>query len=241
MTLPTFAWPATSAKDVRELADLEHADRLWQLIRLLAARTAQELNVADLARELNIPLATARRYVPLFETIYVRHSVPAWSRNLSAKVVRRPKVHFVDSGLAAQLIGTDVDALARPGAVAASPLLETFVAGEVARQLTWSGTDTRLFHWRDRDGAEVDLVIERANGDVVGIEVKASVDTQAEDFRGLRYLRDRLGDQFVAGYVVHCGRQPRPAGPKLWSIPVSTIWTVPSGPERREAGATFPP
>ena len=215
-----------TTKDVRELADLAHMASLRNIVRLLAARTAQEVNVTDLGRELGLPTPTLRRYLPLLETIYLHHLVPAWSRNLTAKVVRRPKLHFVDSGLAAHLNGVDAAGLARPTSVQAGPLLESFVAGEVARQLTWSTSDATLYHWRDRNGVEVDLVLEARDGTVAGLEVKAAIDVDEGDFRGLRTLRDRLGDQFSCGVVIHCGDRPRPFGPKLFAVPVSTLWAA---------------
>ena len=215
-----------TSKDVRELADLAHMSSLREIARLLAARTAQEVNVSDLGRELGIPTPTLRRYLPLLETIYLHHLVPAWSRNLTAKVVRRPKLHLIDSGLAAHLMGVDAAGLARPTAIEAGPLLESFVAGEIARQITWAGTEASLHHWRDRNGIEVDLVLQASNGTVAGIEVKAAIDVDESDFRGLRTLRDRLGDQFSCGVVIHCGDLPRPFGPKLFAVPVSTLWAA---------------
>jgi predicted AAA+ superfamily ATPase len=215
-----------TTKDVRELADLSHMASMRDIVRLLAARTAQEVNISDLGRELGLPVATLRRYLPLLETIYLHHLVPAWSRNLTAKVVHRPKLHLVDSGLAAHLTGVDPAGLSRPTSVEAGPLLESFVAGEIARQLTWSTTDAALYHWRDRNGSEVDLVLQATDGTVAGIEVKAAIDVGESDVRGLRTLRDRLGDQFSCGVVVHCGDQPRPFGPKLYAVPVSAIWAA---------------
>ena len=215
-----------TSKDVRELADLSHMASMRDIVRLIAARTAQEVNISDLGRELGLPAPTLRRYLPLLETIYLHHLVPAWSRNLTAKVVHRPKIHLIDSGLAAHLVGVDPSALARPTAVQAGPLLESFVAGEIARQLTWSTADAGLYHWRDRNGSEVDLVLQAADGTVAGIEVKAAVDVDESDFRGLRTLRDRLGDQFSCGVVVHCGDRPRPFGPKLYAVPVSALWAA---------------
>lgn len=215
-----------TSKDVKELADLTHMTSLRDIVRLLAARTAQEVNISDLGRHVGIPQPTLRRYLPLLETIYLHHLVPAWSRNLTAKVVRRPKLHLVDSGLAAHLNGVDPAGLSRPTSVQGGPLLETFVAGEIARQLTWSDADAALHHWRDRNGIEVDLVLEASDGTVAGVEVKAAVDVDETDFRALRTLRERLGDQFSCGVVLHCGERVRPFGPKMFAAPISTLWAA---------------
>ena len=214
-----------TSRDVRELADLEHTARLRQIVRLIAARTATELNYSDIARSVGVPIATMRRYLPLFETVYVHHVVPAWSRNLSSKVVQRPKLHMIDSGLASYLSGLDADGMNRsPGSIVGQ-VFETFVVGELARQLTWSETDATMHHWRTRNGQEVDVVLEALTGAVVGIEVKAAVDIDEGEFSGLRLLRDKLGDEFVAGFVVHCGDRPRRFGDRLYSLPVSSLWT----------------
>jgi uncharacterized protein len=133
---------------------------------------------------------------------------------------------MIDTGLAAALLGLTPDALARPGATYAGQLLESFVAGELARQLTWSSTAARLSHWRDRDGAEVDLVLEAADGRVVGIEVKAAVDVHARDFAGVRVLRKRVGERFALGVVIHCGTRPRTFGDGLVALPVSALWSA---------------
>ena len=130
----------------------------------------------------------------------------------------------MDSGLAAHLIGAEPGALARVQAVNAGPLLETFVAGELARQLTWSAMQASLNHWRDHDGGEVDLVLEAADGRVVGIEVKAAVDVGPHDFKGLRLLRRRVGSDFVAGFVLHCADRGRPFGDGMYALPISSLW-----------------
>lgn len=213
-----------TSRDVRELADIEHSSRLRQIVRLLAARTSGELNYTDIARTIGIPVATMRRYIPLFETVYVHHVVPAWSRNLSSKVVRRPKIHMIDSGLASYLSGLDTDGLTRSASSIVGQLFESFVIGELSRQLTWSETDASIHHWRTRNGQEVDAVLETMSGSVVGIEVKAAVDVHEDDFAGLRLLRDQLGEQFVAGVVVHCGDRPRRFGDRLYSVPAAALW-----------------
>lgn len=169
---------------------------------------------------------TAGRFLSLLETLYLHHLVPAWSRNLTAEVAHRPKLHMVDSGLAAHLLGVDAANLARPAATHSGALLETFVAGELARQLSWSDTGARLHHFRDRSGIEVDLVLEQPNGLVVGIEVKAASSVSDDDFRGLRLLRDRLGDDFVCGVTLHCGDRADSFSDRLLALPISALWAT---------------
>lgn len=130
-----------------------------------------------------------------------------------------------DRGLAGRGLAVDARALLRPGAPF-GPLLEPFVLSELSRQLTWSGQQTELSHYRDHSKFEVDAVLENRSGHVVGIEVKAASTVGSDDFRGLRRLADRLGDDFVAGIVLYTGTSTLPFGDKLRAVPVSALWQV---------------
>ncbi|HEY4410292.1 MAG TPA: DUF4143 domain-containing protein [Acidimicrobiia bacterium] len=213
-------------RSIRELTRVSDRVDLDRLARLLAARTANEVVMADIARDLGVDQRTTGRFLALLDTLYLHHTVPAWSRNLTAKAAQRPKLHMVDSGLAAHLLGVNSDNLARPLATHSGPLLETFVAGEIARQLTWSDVDARLHHFRDRSGIEVDLVLEHADGRIVAVEVKAASAVTGDDLKALRLLRARLGDDFVCGVVLHCGQRVDTFGDRLVALPVATLWAA---------------
>ena len=189
-------------------------------------RRQETLNIAEIARVIGTSPDVTGRVVAMLETVYFHYLVPAWSRNLTAKAVRRPKLHVTDSGLATALSGLDADALRRPDSSVSGAFLESFVVGEIARQLTWSDNEASLFHWRDRDGAEVDIVLEQPNGDIVGIEVKASFDVHAGDTKGLRALRNRLGPTFVAGIVLHCGDRAQRLDERIVALPIAALWSA---------------
>jgi predicted AAA+ superfamily ATPase len=199
---------------------------LLALIRLLAARSGQILVASAVGSDAGVSQATALRYISLLEEVFLIKRVPAWSRNVSSRVGRAPKVAFVDSGIAANLLGTDNRSLIRPGGPF-GPLLEGFVLMELARQATWSQTRVELFHYRTKDMVEVDAVLESRQGKVVGIEVKAASTVGPDDFRGLHHLAQRLNDDFVAGLVLYTGQQTLPFGPRLRAMPVSALWEVP--------------
>jgi predicted AAA+ superfamily ATPase len=213
-------------RDVSAISRVQDVESLRRLLKLLATRTAQELNLAHIARDLDLPRSTITGYLPLLETLYLVFRVPAWSRNLSKKVVRHPKVHFVDSGLAADLLGADAAALANPGHPALGPLLETFVAGEVKRQATWAEVSIDVHHFRDHGGAEVDLVLEARDGRVVGIEVKASSTVEGSDFKGLDFLHARLGSRFAHGVVLYLGDAVLPFGDRRTAMPITSLSTA---------------
>lgn len=211
-------------REVLDIARIRHVELLPRLFRLLAALTAQELNVTALARDLGLDDVTVRGYLPVLETVFLLHRLPAWSRNLTARVKRRPKVHLTDTGLAAWLLEQSADTLARPGNPAAGALLETFVVNELAKLRATSELEVGMFHFQDRDGREVDCVLETPAGRVVGIEVKAAATVRGDDFRHLATLRDRIGPEFVAGIVFFTGERPLPFGDRLFALPISALW-----------------
>jgi uncharacterized protein len=211
------------ARDVSQLSEIERTAEMRALIRLLAARSGQLLVVNTVGNEAGLPASTVHRYVALLEEVFLIKRIPAWSRNVSTRAVGTPKLAFVDSGIAANLLGVDVRTLLRPGGPF-GPLLEGFVLMELARQLTWSRQRAELFHYRTKDKVEVDAVLENRQGNVVGIEIKASSTVAAGDFRGLRHLAERIGDDFVAGIVFYTGTQILPFGPGLRAVPVSALW-----------------
>ena len=222
-----FANYATTVVErmVAEVADIDRLSTMPALLRLCAARTANELNVQDIARDLGLTHRTVGNYLTHLQTVFLVHLVPAWSRNLTSKVAHRPKIVVVDSGLAAHLIRTDAAALSDPTAPA-GPLVETFVVNELCKQLGWADGIADLYHFRDRGGTEVDIVIESHDGRVAGVEVKASAVARQEDFRGLRLLEDRLGDRFAGGVVLYTGPQAAAFGAKLAAVPVAALGEV---------------
>jgi predicted AAA+ superfamily ATPase len=213
-------------RDLVEIRRIRQVGEVPDLIRLVAAWTAQELNVTTLARAAGLPERSVHDYLALLEVIYICHMVPNWASSFVAKGMRRPKIHAVDTGLACDALGIGVDALARPGNDAAGPLLETFVVNELSKQLGWSSTRAELRHFRDRDRREIDVILQARDGRVVAIEVKAARDVNQHDTRWLAWLREQLGDRFCHGVVLHIGERPRPLGDRITALPVSALWSL---------------
>ncbi|WP_329475720.1 ATP-binding protein [Kribbella sp. NBC_01484] len=208
---------------IRDLSSIERLAEIPRLLRLCAARTGTELNVSALAGEFGFPTRTVDGYLALLTQAFLVDRIPAWSTNLSRKVIRRPKLVLTDTGLASFLIGANQSNVAQIGGPLGQ-LMETFVANEIKKQLTWSNGRPSLWHFRDRDGAEVDLVLEHPDGRVVGIEVKATSSPSADDLRGLRFLADRLGDRFHFGVLLHTAPEATRFGPNLAALPASVLW-----------------
>jgi uncharacterized protein len=206
------------------LSDIDRIAEIPRLVRLCAARSAQELNVAAIAGEIGIPAKTIDSYLALLSDAFILKTIPAWSTNLSAKVVRRPKLHLVDSGLAAHLLGVTAASSHVPGAPI-GPVIETFAAMQLVRQLPWSQQRPTLWHFRDRSCKEVDLILEHPDGRIFGVEVTASSTITARDFRGLNFLKDRLGERFAYGVVLHTANEALTFGDRLAALPLSALWS----------------
>lgn len=211
-------------RDITGLGNIRRGGEVPRLLRLLAARSGSELVMQDVIRDVGLSRQTVYDYVALLRTVYLVLEVPAWSTNLTSRVKRHPKLFLSDSGLASHLLATTAGALERPGAPGLGGLVETFVVNELVRQRTWADAATRLYHFRDRRGAEVDLILESRDGRVVGLEIKASSTVRRSSFDGLAFLRDLLGEDFLHGFVLYLGDQPLPFGDRLTALPIAGLW-----------------
>ncbi|TMR39097.1 ATP-binding protein [Nonomuraea zeae] len=214
-------------RDVKQMSDIERPADMRRLLNILAGRMGGLTVIDNIGRDLGLPRNTVKRYIELLDLVYVIRRIPAWSSNATTRAIATPKLLLVDSGLGAHLAGltpSRVSDITAP----VGPLMENFALGELARQLTWSEEPVRLYHYRDRDGVEVDGILERASGEIIGIEVKATETVRADDFRGLQHLARKLGDRLIAGYVLYAGQETLPFGDRMRALPLSALWTASS-------------
>lgn len=210
-------------RDVRDLARIASLDALPRLLALAAGQTARLINISDLASPFQLSRPTIRDYVTLLERVFLVDELPPWHRNRLSRLIKTPKLHVGDTGVASALLGLDAHGLWQDRE-SLGQLLETFVFQELRRQASWHDDEIRLFHYRDKDGAEVDIVLERGAGDVAGVEVKASATVTAADFRGLRKLKAAAGKKFCGGVVLYDGETVAGFGDGLYAVPVGVLW-----------------
>lgn len=210
-------------RDVRDLSRLRSLDTLPKLLALAASQSARLVNVSDLAAPFELTRQTIHDHVTLLERVFLLERLPPWHVNQQSRLVKRPKIHLGDTGVACALLGLDAERLAADRASLGS-LLETFVLQELRRQAGWSSEPTKFFHYRDRDDFEVDVVIERGPRAVAGVEVKAAATVSSSDLRGLRKLQDVANGRFVAGVVLYDGTVTIPFGDRLFAVPVRQLW-----------------
>lgn len=209
-------------RDVRDLANVEGLTQMPRLLQLLAARTGGLLNYSEVSRSAGLPNTTLKRYMALLEATYLVRELPAWSANLSKRLVKAPKGLVTDTGLAAELVGA-----VEPGGaadVARGGLLETFVAMELEKQRAWADVRVRPHHFRTARGKEMDVVLEGPAGRLVGVEVKAAASVGVGDFAGLRELADLRPGEFHRGVVLYGGTEVVPFGDGLHAVPVAALW-----------------
>ena len=211
-------------RDIRDIANIQDISGLIRLLRLLGARSGTLHNQAELSRSVGMPGSTLGRYIPLLEALFLIWFLPAWSSNLSKRLVKSPKLHVCDSGLACHLCGADAERLAGDSTLAGR-LLESFVAGELLKQSSWTEYPVSLYHYRSQSGDEVDVVLEDRAGHVVAVEVKLAASVALHDIKGLVSLRNTLGDHFVRGVIVYTGQKVIPMGDRIFAIPISMIFS----------------
>lgn len=210
-------------RDVRDVAGIERLDELPRFLQALAEVSGQLCNYSQLAGKIGLDHKTAARYVGVFEQMYLLNRVAPWGRNRLSRVVKTPKLQFIDSGLLSTLVELSPDAVRRDR-TRFGHVLETFVYGELRKHATTAEGYYSLGYYRDHDQIEVDIVVENRRGDVIGVEVKASASVMASDFRGLKQLASLAGDQFKLGVILYDGTETLPMGDRLWAAPISTLW-----------------
>lgn len=225
-------------RDIRDLAAVGRLDQMPRLLRALAAHAGQLTNFSQLGGQLGLDDKTCRRYVGLLEQVFLVRRLEPWHRNELKRLVKTPKLHFIDSGLLAALQGLTVERLmqdrTRFGA-----LLETFVFAELLKQAGWEADPPRASFFRTRDGEEVDVVLERDDGSLVAVEVKAAATVTAADFKGLHMLAQATGDALRLGVVLYGGETAVPFGDRLWAAPIGALFGRP--PRASLPPSTTPP
>jgi predicted AAA+ superfamily ATPase len=211
-------------KDVQEFAQVQRITDLPRMLELIAARSGSSLVLSDLAASLGITHNTIRTYLSYLETVFIVDELTAWSTNLTSRVTKSPKAFLTDSGLAAHFLQMSVDDLASVGNRALRGLVETFAFSELLKMRALTTRGFRLYHYRDRDGREIDFICEGPGGGIVAIEIKASASPRSSDTQHLAWLRDKLGARFVAGIVLYLGNHGLSLGDRLYLLPMSALW-----------------
>jgi predicted AAA+ superfamily ATPase len=208
--------PTTRKRDPQRLR------RYFEAYALNSAGIADNKKIYD-AAQLN--KQTARVYEELLTDLLIVDQVPAWTSNRLKRLVHQPKRYVIDPALIATALRMDEHAVIRDGDILGR-ILDTFVMAQLRPELALSPSRPRLHHLRTEQGRhEVDLVVELAGERLIGVEIKANAaPTAREDGNHLVWLRDQLGERFVAGVVFHSGPRLYELDAKIVAAPISTLW-----------------
>lgn len=214
-------------RDVVELTRVRQREMLPRLLNVLASRSGQVLNIAAAAEAVGMEKSSAENYLRLLEAVFLIQRLPAWGTTLGSRVTRMPKVHLVDAGVMAWLLGLTPEKIANNDAWVLTEyghLVETFAVGEILKQVSWWDAPVAVGHFRTAAGAEVDLVLERDDGVVIAFEIKAGVRVEAADLAGIRALRARIGANLGAAVVLYTGHLAYTHEDGTTVLPLDTLW-----------------
>ncbi|MCY4079102.1 MAG: ATP-binding protein [Caldilineaceae bacterium] len=217
---------AQMERDIPEISRIRSLDVLPRLLRHAAVQTATLFNLSELAAPFQVSRTTIRDYVTLLERVFLLEQLPPWHSNRLKRLIKTPKLHLGDTGLACALLGVDAADL-MADRIVLGKLLETFAYQELRRQASWHADPVSFYHFRDRDGAEVDVVLERGTRALAGVEIKAGATVTTADFRALRKLKAAAGIRFSCGVVLYDGETSVRFDDGLYAVPLRLLWELP--------------
>jgi hypothetical protein len=212
-------------RDVRDVAQIEQLAIMPKLLSVLAEHSGQLANYSGIGAAVGLNHVTTQKYVRVFESLFLVHSLQPWFTNRLKRLTKSPKLHFLDAGLLAAMRNVTPDTVKKDKTPFGS-ILETFVFSELRKIATWSEQRCTFSHFRDKDKNEVDIVLENRRGEIVGIEVKSSATVTSSDFSGMRKLADACGDKFVQGLVLYDHDQVVPFADNMFAAPISSMWAA---------------
>jgi uncharacterized protein len=210
-------------RDLKDIANVRNPNHIERLLRIVAARSATTMSSRGIAGEMEVDHKTVATLTRVLEDLFLVWRLQPWHVNLGVRQTKAPKFYLADTALLTHLTNVDAEKLLQSTTLA-GPIFETFAANEIARQCDWAESNPSLFHYRDKQQREVDVVLELGSGDVAGVEIKTAASVQPSDFAGLRYLRDKLGPSFKSGVVLYTGKRTLSFGDRLAAVPLSGLW-----------------
>lgn len=208
-------------RDVQDIAKIRNLEILPKLLSLAASQTARLFVATELAAPFSLSRPTIREYLTLLEQLFLIEQLQPWHSNRLSRLIKTPKLHLADTGLACALMDINSQTLWEDKPLLGQ-LLETFVFQELRKQASWHDENLSFYHFRNKDKVEVDIIIEQGRL-LAGIEVKASATVKKEDFKGLNKLKESCGKHFAAGVVLYDGDSILPFGDRLFAVPISTM------------------
>jgi predicted AAA+ superfamily ATPase len=210
-------------KDIIDLSKIEHINDIPRLLSLCAGRVGSLVNISELSRDSGLNNMTLNRYIALLETLFMVIMQHAWSTNLTKRLIKAPKIYLVDTGLLCWLRSITLENIESHEK---GHILENFVVNELMRQMSWNKSFARMYHFRSVTNEEVDIILERIDGKIVGIEVKSSNYISPKDLKGLQYLQQSVPHLWHQGIILYGGQESITVAPGIVALPISALWAL---------------
>lgn len=210
-------------KDIFDLTHIEGIASIPRLLQILAGHTGSLVNISNMSQQSGIPLSTLKRYLVLLETLFVIFNQCAWHTNVIRKTIKAPKSYLIDTGLLAWLLSINAQKVRQHHYL--GNIVENFVLNELKKQETWNSTRVNFFHFRTSTRMEVDIILERSDGKIIGIEVKASSHVGPADAKGLLYLKEHAQKKWHRGIILYTGNSIIPVSDTIIALPISALWS----------------
>ena len=207
-------------RDVRQIIKVSSELLFLNFVRALAARTSQQVNYSSLAMEMGINETTVKSWLSILQTSGLIYLLPPYSNNLTNRVIKTPKLYFMDTGLVCYLTKWNTDETLENGAFSGS-ILETYVVSEILKSYWHNGESPAIYYYRDKEKREVDIILEE-NGKLYPLEVKQKTNPNTDDLRNFAAL-SRFGKEVAPGGVLCLAPSYLPLGKKDHTIPISYI------------------
>ena len=211
-------------RDLEDIARIQRQDAMQELVKVLAAWSSKYMDIAAISSGLSIRRHTVEAYINALEALYLVERVRPWTQTDYERVGKHSKLFMTDSGLMSSVLGwqkkqvmLDSDRTGK--------LIETFIFNELAAQIDAHDGEYNLFHYRDREQREIDFLIEREDGALLGIEVKSGSAINSNHFKHLRWFKENIAqDRPFVGIVLYSGTHTGSMGDNLWAVPFSVLW-----------------
>lgn len=214
----------TLQKDVLDLAGIEHIKDIPQLLSLCASRAGSLVNISELSRDARLSTTTVNRYITMLEILFIIIMQQAWSNNLAKRVIKAPKSYLIDTGLLCWLRIMTPERMLQGLEHEKGHIIENFVVNELMKQITWNQTRTKLYHFRSTANHEVDIILERIDRKIIGIEIKSNQHVSIKDCKGLQYLKNSTPDLWHRGIILYGGDITIPLTDDIIALPISALW-----------------
>ncbi|MFA4906451.1 MAG: ATP-binding protein [Candidatus Margulisiibacteriota bacterium] len=207
-------------RDLRDIFKVSKISDFHRFLALCAARTAQILNISDLAKDAGISVNAARDWLNILEASFQIYLLQPFHRNISKRIIKAPKLYFLDTGLAAFLTKWKTPETLQSGAMAGA-FLETFVVGEIIKSYWFRGEEAPVYYFRDKEKHEIDLLLEQ-EGKIYPIEIKLASKAGPADLSNIRYLSKKIKN-VSSGAIINAGQLHLPIDRENEVIPASLI------------------